>query len=192
MSEGSLPEEPLRPRNSGAAAALYIRRLIFDGDLRPGDRVNQDEVARALGISRIPVREALIAVERQGWVTIEPNRGAFVVALDEQAVRDHYEMFGLVYGFTARKAIERADASLGDKLMQIAHDFSHTNEPNEAQQLVLAFHGALIDAASSPRIIVVLRAMSGSGAGRLLRDRAGGAPPAAARADRDRASMPQA
>ena len=151
----------MRPRNSGAAAALYIRRLIFDGDLRPGDRVNQDEVARALGISRIPVREALIAVERQGWVTIEPNRGAFVVALDEQAVRDHYEMFGLVYGFTARKAIERADASLGDKLMQIARDFSRTDEPNEAQQLVLAFHGALIDAASSPRIIVVLRAMSG-------------------------------
>ncbi|HET6663353.1 MAG TPA: GntR family transcriptional regulator, partial [Acidimicrobiales bacterium] len=50
--------------SSGDQAALYIRRLMFDGDLRPGTRVPQDEIAQALGVSRIPVREALIALER--------------------------------------------------------------------------------------------------------------------------------
>src|ERR1700737_3277935 len=96
-------------RSSGEHAALYIRRLIFDGELRPGARVPQDEIAQTLGISRIPVREALIALEREGWVTIEMHRGAFINAIDAHAVRDHYELYGLVYGFAARRALARHD-----------------------------------------------------------------------------------
>jgi len=91
MAKKSLPaphREGAR-RGSGDQAASYIRRLIFDGDLRPGERVPQDEVARVLGMSRIPVREALIALEREGWVTIELHRGAFVNAISQDTVRDH-------------------------------------------------------------------------------------------------------
>jgi len=160
MVEPTLPERQLNRRSSGGSAALYIRKLIFDGYLRPGSRVRQDDVARALGISRIPVREALIALEQQGWVTIEPNRGAFVAALDEQAVRDHYELYGLVYGFAAKKALERSNGILGEKLAQLASDYSRTVDPAEAQEIALAFHGAVVDAAASPRIDVVLRALS--------------------------------
>jgi DNA-binding GntR family transcriptional regulator len=160
MVEPALPERQLNRRSSGGSAALYIRKLIFDGYLRPGARVRQEDIAKALGISRIPVREALIALEQQGWVTIEPNRGAFVAALDEQAVRDHYELYGLVYGFAAKKALERSDGVLGEKLSQLAADYSRTVDPAEAQEIALAFHGAVIEAASSPRVDVVLRALS--------------------------------
>jgi DNA-binding GntR family transcriptional regulator len=100
-------------RSSGDHAAVYIRRLIFEGRLRPGERIPQEQIAQALGVSRIPVREALIALEREGWVTIEMHRGAFVNALDEQAARDTYELFGLVYGFAVRRAIGRARPDLG-------------------------------------------------------------------------------
>src|SRR5690606_39573785 len=93
-------------QSSGEQAASYIRRLIFDGVLRPGARVPQDDIAADLGISRIPVREALIALERQGWVTIERHRGAFVTALDPPAVRDHSELYGLVYVFALPPALE--------------------------------------------------------------------------------------
>jgi len=160
MVEPALPERQLNRRSSGGSAALYIRKLIFDGYLRPGARVRQEDIAKALGISRIPVREALIALEQQGWVTIEPNRGAFVATLDEQAVRDHYELYGLVYGFAAKKALERSDGVLGEKLVQLAADYSRTVDPAEAQEIALAFHGAVIEAASSPRVDVVLRALS--------------------------------
>jgi DNA-binding GntR family transcriptional regulator len=160
MAGASLPERQLNRRSSGGAAALYIRKLIFDGYLRPGARVHQDDVAQALGVSRIPVREALIALEQQGWVTIEPNRGAFVAVLDEQAVRDHYELYGLVYGFAAKKALERSNGVLGEKLAQLATDYSRATGPAEAQQIALAFHSAVIEAAASPRIDVVLRALS--------------------------------
>jgi DNA-binding GntR family transcriptional regulator len=160
MADAPLPEHQLNRRTSGGSAALYIRKLIFDGYLRAGARVHQDDVAQALGISRIPVREALIALEQQGWVTIEPNRGAFVAALDEQAVRDHYELYGLVYGFAAKKALERSNGVLGEKLAQLAADYSRALDPAEAQQIALAFHSAVIEAALSPRVDVVLRALS--------------------------------
>src|ERR1700716_4658430 len=109
----------LQRQSSGEQAALYIRRLIFDGHLRPGTRVPQDEVAQALGVSRIPVREALIALEREGWVTIEMHRGSFVNALDARSVRDNYELFGLVFGFAAQRALDRSGPELIDRLREL-------------------------------------------------------------------------
>jgi DNA-binding GntR family transcriptional regulator len=163
-----MPREPVLPpqgefvRTSSAEhAALLIRRLIFDGDLRPGDRVPQDDIAAALGISRIPVREALIALEREGWLTIELHRGAFINALDARSVRDNYELFGLVYGLAARRAVERADAgallaSLADRKAAM----TTSDDPADVGRAIRGFHGDIVDAAASPRIKVVLRAMS--------------------------------
>jgi DNA-binding GntR family transcriptional regulator len=78
---------------SGEHIASHVRSLIFEGELRPGMRVPQDAIAQDLGVSRIPVREALIVLEREGWVTNEMHRGAFINALDEPTVHDHYELF---------------------------------------------------------------------------------------------------
>ena len=146
--------------SSGEQAARYIRRLIFDGAIRPGERVPQDLVARTLGVSRIPVREALIALEREGWVTIEMHRGAFISAIDAQAVRDHYELYGLVYGFAARRALARDDPELIERLNAIEQRLVPTDDPEEMGRLSVEFLAAVVDAAHSPRIKVVLRAMS--------------------------------
>jgi DNA-binding GntR family transcriptional regulator len=156
LSDAELPAR----RSTGSQAALYIRKLIFDGHLRAGDRVHQDDIATALGISRIPVREALVALEQQGWVKIEPNRGAFVAALDERAVRDHYELAGLVFALAARKAIARADDELADRLTELADAFARADSASTAEAVMRAFHAAIVDAAASPRVVVVLRALS--------------------------------
>jgi DNA-binding GntR family transcriptional regulator len=148
-------------RSSGEQAAIYIRRLIFDGHLRPGIRVPQEQIARTLGISRIPIREALIALEREGWVTIELHRGAFVNALDARAVSDTYDLFGLVYGFAVRRAIERGDDAVGDRLATLERTIASTDDADEIGRAVIEFHATIVDAAHSPRVKVVLRAMSG-------------------------------
>jgi DNA-binding GntR family transcriptional regulator len=148
--------------SSGDHAAVYIKRLIFDQHLKAGDRVPQDDVASALGISRIPVREALIALEREGWVTIEMHRGAFVNDFDEQAVRDHYTLFGLVYGFAARRALDRDTAGeLGKILDGRLAEVKGSDDPATIGRATLAFHDAIIEAARSPRIRTILGAMSG-------------------------------
>ena len=114
------PSNTVRRRSSGNQAAEYIRRLIFEGELKPGQRVPQDDIAEALSLSRIPVREGLIALEREGWVTIELNRGAFVNALDTDAIRDTYELFGLIYGFACRCAVSLSTGTdLVDRLAEL-------------------------------------------------------------------------
>ena len=156
-----LPYQGRAPRrSSGDEAALLIRKMIFDGQLRPGERVPQDEIAAALGISRIPVREALIALEREGWVTIELHRGAFINSLDEETVRDNYELFGVTYGFAAGRALDRGAEELLPRLKEVQAGLDATDDPSEFTKLSFAFHAAVVDAAKSPRLRVVLRAMS--------------------------------
>src|SRR6184192_3460414 len=133
-------EPRLARRSSGDEAALLIRRMIFDGELRPGERVPQDDVAAMLGISRIPVREALIALEREGWITIEMHRGAFVNDLDEQAVRDHYALFGVVYGFAVRRALDRGNGTLAGTLAEIVGQLQDDVSAAQAGHIALAFH----------------------------------------------------
>jgi DNA-binding GntR family transcriptional regulator len=146
-------------RSSGDDAALLIRRMIFEGQLRPGERVPQDDVAAMLGISRIPVREALIALEREGWVTIEMNRGAFVNALDARSVRDNYELFGLVFGFAAQRALDRSGPELIKRLRELK-SAAATKDPVEFGIVAAAYQAAVVDAARSPKVKVLLRAMS--------------------------------
>ncbi|MDX6740956.1 GntR family transcriptional regulator [Actinocorallia sp. A-T 12471] len=155
------PGEAMVRRSSGEQAALYIRRLIFDGRLRQGDRVPQDEIARTLGVSRIPVREALLSLEREGWVTIRPHRGAFIGALDEAAVRDHYALYGLVYGFAARRATERSDPALVERLAAVCEKLAAEDDPAEVARLNRDFDRLILGTASSPRLRAVLRAMVG-------------------------------
>jgi len=88
--------------------AEHIKELIFTGELRPDDRVPQEEIAARLGVSRIPVREALISLQHDGWLKNSPYRGSFVQGFDEEAIEDLHEAIGLVYGLVARRAALRA------------------------------------------------------------------------------------
>jgi DNA-binding GntR family transcriptional regulator len=157
-------------RSSGHDAAEYIRRLIFDGYLRPGQRVPQDQVAQRLSISRIPVREGLIALERDGWVTIELNRGAYVNALDADAVRDNYELFGMLYGFATRRAVARSDETLVPRLVAIEKVLRTTDDPALFRDATLAFHDTIVTAARSPRVKVMVRSSTGLVSGNFFEE----------------------
>jgi DNA-binding GntR family transcriptional regulator len=163
-AKSSLPESagvgPIDLRGSGEQAAAHIRQLIFAGDLSPGTRLPQDKVAKTLGISRIPLREAIVALEREGWLTTKFHHGAFVNTFDEDTIRDHYDLFGLVYGLATRRAMRRQDPELVARLGKIARLISTTDDPTEVERLAISFHSTIVDAAQSPRIRLVLRAMS--------------------------------
>jgi DNA-binding GntR family transcriptional regulator len=74
------------------AAAQAIRASILDGRLKPGERIGQEAIAAELGISRIPVREALSRLEAEGLVAIRPHSGARVVLLDFEECVEIYKM----------------------------------------------------------------------------------------------------
>jgi DNA-binding GntR family transcriptional regulator len=164
MSEISLTRRtgPATARpSSGDLVADHIRRLIFEGRLQQGDHLRQDEIAAELGVSRIPVREAVIALDREGWLTIEPHRGAFVHALDEGAVRDHYEVIGLLYGMTARRATERGDDAALTELVARHRELRQIDEadPDAFWMANNAYLRQLFHMADSARLAALSRLM---------------------------------
>ncbi|MDO8310015.1 MAG: GntR family transcriptional regulator [Actinomycetota bacterium] len=83
--------EPAHTAASERVAAA-LRERILSGEISPGSRILQEEVADRLGASRLPVREALLMLTAEGLVTLEPNKGARVPILDRQDVEVLYQM----------------------------------------------------------------------------------------------------
>lgn len=82
----------------------YIRELILTGALKPGAKIDQEAVGRALDVSRSPIREALVILGQEGLLDVTPRRGAFVAHLTPEDIIDHYELFGVVSGRAAAMA----------------------------------------------------------------------------------------
>src|SRR5207237_8676045 len=73
--------------------------------------------------------------------------------------RDNYELFGLVYGFAAQRAIARAGPELVERLIELKNASDATDDPVEFGRLATAFQAAVVDAAQSPKVKAVLRAL---------------------------------
>lgn len=140
--------------------AAHIRVMIFDQRLRAGDRVPQDEIAAELRVSRVPVREAVIALDREGWVTSRPHLGAFVNGLDENSVRDHFELLGLMYGLAARRAVERGTSAGIAALSGTAKDLQAATDADTFAALDTAFRRQLLRLSDSRRISAVARVIA--------------------------------
>ncbi|MEM9204241.1 MAG: GntR family transcriptional regulator [Actinomycetota bacterium] len=106
MTESYPRPEPSNRRRGGLAddVASYVRELILTGRLRPGVKVDQDAIGRALDVSRSPIREALVVLGQEGLLDVTPRRGAFVARLSPDDIVDHYELYGIVSGRAAAMA----------------------------------------------------------------------------------------
>jgi DNA-binding GntR family transcriptional regulator len=142
--------------NLKAEVMAYIRRAVLSGELRPGSKINQDEIAGHLGVSKLPVREALIALEAEGIVDNLARRGAFVAQLTEQDVREHFA----IYGALAALATERAAATLDDadldRLGSLAEQMRQARTIGSWQPLNDAFHHTVNEAGASRRLLSLL------------------------------------
>ena len=85
----------------------HVRQMLATGRLTSGDRLNEAEIALALGISRGPVREAIMRLSSSGLVVAAPNVGSRVVSLDEPAALALYEVREALEALSARLAAER-------------------------------------------------------------------------------------
>ena len=83
---------------------------------RPGTKVDQDEISAALGMSRVPVREALIELAQESLIDAVPRRGAFVARLERADIVDHYRIFGLIAGLAGSRA---ATSLTDEQLVQL-------------------------------------------------------------------------
>src|SRR5437763_12623333 len=108
MSVGSI--ETVQTEALWERVAIAMRRAIVLGDLAPGTHLKEPLLAQRFGVSRLPVREAIARLEREGLVRVEPRRGAFVVGITDHGVGDIYECRLLLESYAIRRAATRVEA----------------------------------------------------------------------------------
>ncbi len=142
-------------RNASDAATELLRMAIIDGRLGPGTRLKEEELARELGISRTPVREALLLLQAEGLVTSSPNRGATVRSYAADEIADMYELRALLEGHAARRAAERISQAEIMRLEESNARFATLRVADDADDLIrenLNFHQIVLVAAGSERL----------------------------------------
>jgi len=147
-------------RNASVAATELIREAIVDGRLEPGRRLKEEELARELGISRTPIREALLMLQAEGLVDAVPNRGAMVRVHTPDDLDDLYQLRALLEGYAARRAATRISNEQVEELQASCERFEALDPDDELRELVrenMLFHSAILDLAGSRRLASMVR-----------------------------------
>jgi DNA-binding GntR family transcriptional regulator len=100
-------------------AYAYLREAILSGHYEGGRRLDLNEIARAVRVSRMPVREAIRQLDAEGLVSIRPNRGAVVTQLTADDIVELFETRAVLEGLAARVAVPRISADALDELQGI-------------------------------------------------------------------------
>src|SRR4051794_34946903 len=142
------------------SVADVLRQRIITAEYVGGDHIRQEAVATELGVSRIPVREALLQLESEGLVVIHTHRGAMVASLTAEDAVDLFEARLVVEPALVKTAIHAATAADLVKVRSSLSEYE-TAVKNGAASDVLsrlnwAFHTAMCEPASRPRMLGIL------------------------------------
>jgi DNA-binding GntR family transcriptional regulator len=108
-------------------AYVYVQDLIVSGALPGGARLKPESIAADLGISRMPVREAIRQLDAEGYVTIRPNRGAIVTSRTRAEVIELFEIRGALEGLALRLGARRASREVLDDVELQLRRFRNVN-----------------------------------------------------------------
>lgn len=134
-------------------ASEYIREGVISGRLGPGAKIDQDQIANALGISRLPVREALIELTAKGFVESFPRRGAFVVSLSVQDIEDHFAVISLLFGLTTRRAAEHITDAQLQRLTELHTEITSAQDRSTRLALSYEFNRLMNRIGTSDRLL---------------------------------------
>jgi DNA-binding GntR family transcriptional regulator len=153
----------VRSTSLGKLVRDDVLGMILRGEIQAGERINEPDVAARLGVSRVPVREALRELESSGLVEARKHSGVFVRRLGADEVRSLYELRALLDGFAGRRAAQlpaprrqqladALDASVGR--MQDAAQSSNVSAYYSEN---LRFHWLMVEAAGNPALAETYR-----------------------------------
>jgi DNA-binding GntR family transcriptional regulator len=161
------PASPITPSpTSSLRVSEELREAILSGEFEPGERLRTVSLAKRFGSSRTPVREALVQLEGEGLVDIEPRRGALVRSFASADLIDLYEIRALLEPAAAARAALRAHEHQLARLRElVALSDARGGRGRGAIDDQIAWnqeiHAIVIAAARSPRLSAALRATAG-------------------------------
>ncbi len=133
-----------------------IQRAILEKRLNPGDHIREQELTKLLNVSRTPVREALVLLERDGLVDISPNRGCFVREFNERDIREIFELRIALESLAASLTVDHlqeSDFAYLEELIQRQADSNARHAQTEVSQLDLEFHRYIVRKADNSRLL---------------------------------------
>lgn len=142
--------------------ARTIRERILAGTLVPGERLVEARLSEELGVSRVPVREALRALAAGGMVTIEPRRGASVTSYSPELIQELVEVRATLEALNAKLAARRHNPELIARLQQIVSQGAEIAKTADAKQLHddnASFHEALAGVAANSVLRDMVRSL---------------------------------
>jgi DNA-binding GntR family transcriptional regulator len=136
----------------------HILNLMLTGKLRSGDRVDRNEIAQGLGVSRVPIQEALVQLEHDGIVSTRYHRGAFVERFDEDTVLEHYELDGLLNGIAAARAAANPTPRILGQLDALTRSLRTAKDSRAFAEFAAEYRRTVNDEYAGPRLHATIRA----------------------------------
>ena len=140
-----------------------LRKAILDGDLKPGERVMEVQLAEKLGVSRTPVREAIRKLELEGLLEMIPRKGAYVADISIKDVLNVLEVRASLEGLAASLAAQRITEEEIKSLRKSAEEFEQMNKNNDRDGMVqkdTEFHSVLLNAARNNKLLSIVESLS--------------------------------
>jgi DNA-binding GntR family transcriptional regulator len=136
----------------------HVLNLVLTGKLRSGDRVDRNEIAQGLGVSRVPIQEALVQLEHDGIVSTRYHRGAFVERFDEATVLEHHELDGLLNGIASARAATNPTPRILGQLDGLMRSLRTARESRSFSEIASDYRRTINDEYAGPRLHATIRA----------------------------------
>lgn len=153
---------PVRGERTADVVARRLAQAILSGDLPPGTRLREQNLAKSFSVSRTPVREALILLSASGLAHLEPNRGATVLQLTAADVSEVYHLRAVLESESAALAAGRITPEVTVLLFKICDRMAELREAPASEQLAAdtEFHYTIAEASGSSRLHALVRQVS--------------------------------
>ncbi len=156
MKEPITRQTFLEKQSMSMDLAEFIKQQILDGQLNPGDRIVETKVAKELGISQTPVREAIRQLSGEGIITIVPNKGPMVRTFDMKDIFEVYSLRSMLEGLAIRLAVQHASDQDIEQLVLIFEDMKRKLADDSVESLLqesVQLHQSIIRLSNHSRLI---------------------------------------
>lgn len=136
-----------------------LREAILRGDLVPGERLMELQLAAKLGVSRTPIREAIRMLEQEGLAITIPRKGAIVAGMTEKDMQDVLEIREALEELSVQVACDKITDEEVEKLQRNMKNFEHSLKSGDLKKMALAdveFHDVIYQATDNPKLINML------------------------------------
>jgi len=148
-----------RARTTPDAVAVTLREAIVRGIFRAAQPLKADEIAAQLGVSHIPVREALRQLEGEGLVTIYPNRGAIVASLSRADITEIYGIRTTLETAALRAAVPLLSPATLRRASAVLDEYELETDTRHWGELDLEFHATLYGLEGQPRLLGIINTL---------------------------------